>query len=130
VQMQLYRWKTPDGLEPLLVAVLNYSFLNANPARCCVAIGEVLLLSSTADRILDTLDQMPNDFTTFTSVRFLDPDGSGADKLMIAADFSGAGITGVDMAIFDVSHRKLNPMISLATLSYTKPNWRTWISTR
>jgi hypothetical protein len=75
-----------------------------------------LLLSNTAERILDTFDQMPYAFTTVTSVGFLDLDGSGANKLMIGADFSGVGSSGIDTAVFDVSHRKLRPLISFTTL--------------
>ena len=74
-------------------------------------------MPNTADRILDKLDQMPNDFTTFRSVGFLDVDGSGTDKLMIGADFAGVSSVGVDTAIFDVSHQKLHPLISVTSLA-------------
>ena len=74
-----------------------------------------MLVSNTADRVLDTFDKVPNAFTMFTLVRFLD-DGSDAEKLMICADFSGIATLGMDSAIFDVAHRKVSPLISAETL--------------
>jgi len=74
------------------------------------------LLSNTADRILDAFDKVPNEFTMFTAVKFLDVDGTGAEKLMIGADTAGAGFIGVDSAVFDVSKQKLTPLLSVATM--------------
>jgi hypothetical protein len=118
VLMEVFRWKPPRDGEPLLVAVLSYSFPTANPARCCRAKGKVILLSTAADRILDRIEKVPYAFTTFTSVRFLDMDGSGAEKLMIGADTSGMGSIGVDSAVFDLSNRKLDPLLAVNTLVF------------
>ncbi len=115
VQMRLYRWKVVSG-EPLLVAVLRYSFPNANPSRCCRAIGKVLLLSSTADRILDVLDKVPNAFTMFTEIRFLPQVGTSPEAFMIAADYSGAATLGVNSVILDASDGHLNPLMSVDTV--------------
>jgi hypothetical protein len=115
LRMQLYHWRVEDG-EPLLVAVLSYSFPDANPPRCCRAEGRILLLSSTADRILSALDKVPYAFTMFTSIRFLDVQGTGAEQMMIAADFSGVGTIGIDSVVFIVSDERLKPLISLTTM--------------
>jgi len=118
VRMEVYRWKAPKGGEAVLVAVLDYLFMGANPARCCRAIGKVFLLSSAADRLLDSFDKMPYAFTTFTSVQFIDLDGSGAEKLLISADTSGAAYLGVKSALFDLAKRRLTLLVSLDTLVF------------
>lgn len=115
VWMQLFRWRIADS-DPLFVAVLSYSFLNANPPRCCQALGKILLLSSRGDRILDTFDKVPYAFTEFTSIRFFHTDGTGAEKLMISDDFSGVGTIGVSSVILDVSHQHLKPLASVTTM--------------
>ncbi len=101
--MELYSWKSSGADENLLIAVLGYSYATANPARCRRALAKVLLLSNAADRILDSFDKMPNAFTMFTSIKFLDVDGSGAEKMMIGADTAGAGFIGVNSGVFGVS---------------------------
>jgi len=115
LQMRLYKWKAKDG-EPLLVAVLRYSFLNANPPRCCRAIGKVLLLSSTADRILDVLDKVTYAFTIFTEIRFLPHGDTRPEILMIVADYSGVASVGVSSVILDASGGHLKPLMSVDTV--------------
>jgi hypothetical protein len=115
VQMRLYRWKANNG-EPLLVAVLRYSFPNANPPRCCRVIGKVLLLSSTADRILDVLDKVPYAFTIFTEIRFIPQAGTAPELLIIGADYSGVSSVGVSSVILDASDGHLKPLMSISTM--------------
>jgi len=112
--MRLYRWK--GASDSKLVAVLSYSFPNANPPRCCRALGKVVLFSSKLDSVLDTFEKVPYAFTTFTSVRFLDVDGTGNEKLIIAGDLSGVATIGIDWAVFDLSQRKLIPVISVTSV--------------
>jgi hypothetical protein len=114
VRMQLFRWRIANG-GPLLLEVLSYSFANANPARCCRALGKILLLSSTGDHILDTLDTVPYAFTMFTSVEFFQVDGTDAEKVMIGGDFSGVATVGVNSVVLDVSHQRLTPLMSVTT---------------
>jgi hypothetical protein len=116
--MQVYRRKPTREGEAILVAVLSYSFPDANPARCCRAIGKVLLISNTEDRLLDKFDKVPCAFTMFTSVRFLDIDGSGAEKLMVDADTSGVASIGVSSAVFDLSNYNLNSILSIDTMVF------------
>ncbi len=116
IRMEAYRWDTGPNGGRLLVAILSYEFVNANPPRCCHGLGKIVLLSSNADRVLDTIDKMPYAFTMFTSVQFLKLGGTGAEKLMIGADFSGVGTIGINSAVFDVSRQRLNPLLSLATM--------------
>ena len=117
VKIQLYRWKPANDDDALLVAIMDYSFPDANPARCCRGAGRILLLPISADRILDRFDKVPYGFTMFTSVRFVDVDGSGTEKLMVGADTSGAGLIGVNSAIFDLSNQKLTPIFSVDTVA-------------
>jgi hypothetical protein len=116
IRMEAYRWNTGPNGGRFLVAVLSYEFVNANPPRCCHGLGKIVLLSDNADRVLDTIDKMPYAFTMFTSVQFLKGGGTGAEKLMIGADFSGVGTIGINSAIFDVVKEKLNPLLSLTTM--------------
>ncbi len=116
VRMEIYRWSTGPNGGRFLVAVLSYEFLNANPPRCCRGLGKIVLLPDNADRVLDTIDKMPYAFTMFTSVQFLKVGGTGGEKLMIGADFSGVGTIGINSAVFDVSHQKLTPQLSLTTM--------------
>lgn len=116
VWMQLYRWNPTNGDEPLLVAVLDYSFANATPPRCCRALGKILVLPAAVDRIFDMFDKVPYAFTSFTSVRFVDVDGSGTEKLVIGADTSGAASIGVSSAVFDLSNHKVTPLLSINTV--------------
>jgi hypothetical protein len=85
VRLRLYRWRSKKADQSSLLAVLNYSFPGANYARCCSAIGRVLLLSSSGDHVLAKVDEMPNAFTTFTAVKFLDAGNMPNEKLLIGA---------------------------------------------
>lgn len=116
LRMQLYRWTGASYPEPpLYLAVIGYTFMNANPPRCCRAVGRVLLISSTLDRVLDSFEEMPYAFTAFTSIRFFDT-GGHADKLIVSADFSGVASIGVKTAVFDIVNSKLNPLLSVDTV--------------
>jgi hypothetical protein len=77
----------------------------------------VLLVSNAADHIFDKFDKMPYAFSEFTSIRFLDVNGSGVEKLMIGADFSFLGpAVGVDSAVFDLADHRLTPLFSTNTV--------------
>ena len=115
VRMAVFRWRASTG-EPFLVAVLNYSFRNANPPRCCRALGRIVLLSNNAGRVLDSFEKVPYAFTMFTSLQFLKVDVSGSEKLMIGADFSGVGTVGINSAVFEVSHQKLAQVLAVTTM--------------
>ena len=99
----------------MLVAILSYSFRGANPARCCRAIGKVLLLSNGGERVVDTFGGMPWAFSAFMDVRFLN-DGSGTEKLMVGVDTYGPATLIVDSAIFDLSKGRLTPVLSVQTM--------------
>lgn len=118
VRLLLYRLRSTDGDQSNLLAVLNYSFPEANPARCCRAIGKLLLMSPSGDQVLFKLDEMPNAFTMFTTVRFLDAGNTGGEKLLIGADFAGAGTVGTNTAVFDLSNQKLTPLGWTTTAIY------------
>jgi hypothetical protein len=117
-RLLLYRWRSKNGDQSNLLAILNYSFPEASPARCCRAIGKVLLLSTSGDHVLANVDQMPNAFTTFMAVKFLDAGSTGNEKLLIGADFAGAGTAGMDSAVFDLSNQKLTPLGWATTAVY------------
>jgi hypothetical protein len=118
VRLLLYRLRSPNGDQSDLLAVLNYSFPEANPARCCRAIGRLLLMSLSGDQVLSKVDEMPNAFTMFTAVRFLDAKSTGSERLLIGADFAGAGTVGTNTAVFDLSNRKLTPLGWTTTAVY------------
>ena len=115
VRMGLFRWTASAG-QTYLVAVLSYSFANANPPHCCSTLAKVLLVSENADRVLDVLGKAPNAFTTFTSIRFIHTDTTKAEKLMIGYDYSGAGSTGISSIVLDVEGQKLRSLIDVDTL--------------
>ena len=119
VRLLLFRWRSNRGDQSSLVAVINYSFSEANPARCCLAVGKVVLLSDTGDRVLSMLDRMPNAFTTFTAIKFLSAGGAGRETLFLSVDFGGAGTIGINTAIIDLSNQRLTPLRWLPTaISY------------
>jgi len=118
VRLLLYQWRSKSDSSTSLLAVLNYSFPEAIPARCCRAIGKVLLLSPSGDHVLAKVDQMPNAFTTFTAVKFLDAGNTGNEKLLIGVDFAGAGTVGMNSAVFDLSNQKLTTLGWLTTAVY------------
>ena len=59
---------------------------------------------------------MPYAFTMFTSIHFLKVDAPAAEKLMVGADFSGVGTIGINSAVFNVEHQRLNPLLWLTTM--------------
>ena len=61
---------------------------------------------------------MPNAFTTFTAVKFLDAGNTGNEKLLIGVDFAGAGTVGMNSAVFDLSNQKLTTLGWLTTAVY------------
>lgn len=113
VRLLLYR------SQPNLVAVVNYSFPEASPSRCCRVIGKVMLLSVSGDQVLATFDNMPNAFTTFTAVKFIDVGSTATEELLISVDFAGAGTIGINTAIFDLSSQKITPLGWLTTAVYS-----------
>jgi hypothetical protein len=115
LRMKLYRWLA-SGRQPVLLAVVNYTFPKANPPHCCWAAGKLVLLTSTGDQILDSFDTMPNAFSKFTALRFIDIDASGAEKFVISADCGYAGVYGVKSAVFEVQNQKLNALSSVTTM--------------
>jgi hypothetical protein len=119
VRLRLYRWHREDERDPVLVAAVNYTFQDANPPRCCRAIGKFVLLSNDGSRVLDSVDKMPNAFTMFTSFRFLDVKGNGSEQLIVGADFAGAFTVGVNTAIFDLSQLKLSPLMWTTTAVFS-----------
>jgi hypothetical protein len=116
VRMEVFRWRASTDGQPFLLAVLSYTFRNSNPPLCCRALGKIVLLSNNANRVLDSFNKVPNAFTMFTSLDFIKVSGTGYEKLMIGVDFSGVGTIGINSAIFEVSQRKLRPLLSLTTM--------------
>ena len=116
LRMQLYRWNRTDSPQsPLHLAILNYVFTGVQPARCCHAVGRLVLLSGTLDRVLDSFEVAPWAFSMFTSVAFIDVGGSG-EKLMIGVDYSGVSSIGVQSVVFEALNNKLNPVLSVNTM--------------
>jgi hypothetical protein len=118
VRFLLYRWHSKNNDQPSLLAVINYLFPDASPARCCRAVGKVMLLSDSGDRIIAVLDRMPNAFTTFAAVKFVDAGSSGTEELVLGMDFAGAGTVGVNTAIFDLSGQRISPLGWLTSAVY------------
>jgi len=116
LRMRLYRWnRTDDQQSPLHLAVLNYTFTDVIAARCCHAMGRLVLLSSAVDRVLDSFEVKPHAFSIFTSIRFIDV-GSRGEKLMIGADYSGVSSIGVQSVVFEILNNKVNPILSVDTI--------------
>lgn len=113
LQMRLYRW---NSTEPSLAAVLRYTFTGANPSRCCLAIGKVLLLPPAADRIWDVFRTAPHAFTEYTGVEFLPPQGAIREKLMISCNASGVGSSPIISIILDASNRRMKPLLAVDTV--------------
>jgi len=118
VRLLLYRWRPADGGQASLVAVLHYVFVDANPSRCCRALGKVMLLSASGERVEAKVTEMPNAFTRFTSVRFLDPGRPNPEDLLVSVDFSGAGVVGVNTAILGLTNQRITPLGWLTTAVY------------
>lgn len=118
VRLLLYRWRPADGGQASLVAVLHYVFVDANPSRCCRALGKVMLLSASGERVEAKVTEMPNAFTRFTSIRFLDPGRPNPEDLLVSVDFSGAGVVGVNTAILDLTNQRITPLGWLTTAVY------------
>lgn len=116
LHIEVYRWTIDEKGNELLVAFLSYTFANANPPRCCTTVGKMVLLSDNAERVLDTLDKMPYAFTMFTSIQFLKVDATVSEMLLVGADFSGVGTIGINSAVFNVKHQRLNPLLWLTTM--------------
>jgi hypothetical protein len=115
VRLRLYRWTAGKEDRPYLIGVLHYRFYNKQPALCCQAIGELLLLSEDGAGLLDCVAKMPSDFTIFTSVRFADLKGDGSQTLLLSADFSGPGTVGVGTVALTVAHQKLKTLFWTTT---------------
>ncbi len=113
--MELFRWTASAG-QMYVVAILSYTFANANPPRCCTTLGKVLLMSESANRILDVLAKTPYAFTTFTSIRFIHTNATVSEKLMIGYDYSGVGSVGISSIVLDADGGKLKPLIDVDTM--------------
>ncbi len=110
VRMLVYHWGQS------IVAVLAYTFADSNPPRCCRTMGRVLLLSPSADRILDTFGRVPYAFTTFTELRFLPAAANAAERLILSADYSGVSALGVKSMVLDASSGRLRAVFLTDTL--------------
>ena len=76
-------------------------------------------MSASGDHVLASVEEMPNAFTTFTLVRFIDAGSTGTEELLIGASFAGAGMAGVDTAVFDLSSERLTPLGWTTTAVYS-----------
>jgi len=119
VRLRLYRWQGRLEVEPVLVAFLNYSFPDAKPAHCCGAVGKLLLTSDAVDRILAHFNKTSFAFTSFTSIRFLDINDDGTEEVLVGEDFGGGASTGVNLAIFDLSHGTFNLKFQVTTAVFS-----------
>jgi hypothetical protein len=117
VRLRLFRWRSGNTKAQLLIAVLAYRFIDANPPNCCQSIGKLVALSADARHVLDSFVNMPHAFTMFTSIMFLDADQSGSEKLVTERDFSSPGEVGKSLMVFDLNGLTLKPQLQIAAAS-------------
>ena len=117
VRLKVYEVHRQNGGASFLVSILNYGFLGAHPPNCCQSIGLVLLLPVSGDRVLDRFDEMPHAFRMFTSIRFLDVDGSGMEKLLISTDYSSPGEVGITFRVLDVFRERIHLLLDIPLAS-------------
>lgn len=117
VRLKIYEVHGKSGGAAFLVSILNYRFLGANPPDCCQSIGRVLVLPLSGDRVLDSFDEMPHAFRMFTSIRFLDVDGSGMEKLLISTDYSSPGEVGITFMVLDLFHERTRLLLDIPLAS-------------
>ncbi|MEI9814228.1 MAG: hypothetical protein WDO18_16985 [Acidobacteriota bacterium] len=108
VQMRLFR--SGAGPEARLLAIIRYFYLGANPARCCMAIGKVVLLNRTGNQALATVRQSPHAYTTFTNIQPIADLRTGRSILLVGLDFGAPETTGEYSMILGVERDRLIPL--------------------
>jgi hypothetical protein len=110
VQLQVFPW---PRTRTDLVAVVQYRFIGASPAGACWSIGLVLHLSrrGQAFEVLERQLMEPMHHSLFAGIRLLDLNGDGVEELVVEPDAGGAGSIGTSMLVFDLSGRRLRPIL-------------------
>lgn len=110
VQAQVFPW--PRTRADLL-AVVQYRFIGASPDGSCWSIGLLVHLSrrGQAFEVLERHLVEPMHHSMFTGVRFLDLNGDGVEELVVEPDAGGAGTFMTTMLVFDLSGRRLRPIL-------------------
>jgi hypothetical protein len=110
VRFRLFRWPKSTGV----LAVLQYSFEDANPSLACSSIGLLVQLANgdgtwkVGDRyLLETMHHW-----SLQAIRMLDLTGDGLDELVVESDFGGAGTWGTNLLVFDLTQTKFEEIFS------------------
>ena len=111
VRLKIFRWPG-DNLTGLL-AVLQYDFMDVNPAMCCLSIGRLVHLVGNA-----TGWQMRNEHLLETGhhsavqrIEMLDLTGHNVYELVIESDFGGPGTSGSSLQVFDLSRGRFEELL-------------------
>jgi hypothetical protein len=110
VQLQVLPW---PRTRADLVAVVQYRFIGASPAGACWSIGLVLHISrrGQAFEVLERQLMEPMHHSMFAGVRLLDLNGDGVEELVVEPDAGGTGTFMTSMLLFDLSGRRLRPIL-------------------
>jgi hypothetical protein len=110
VQLQIFPW---PRTRADLAAVVQYRFIGASPAGSCWSIGLVLHISRRGQsfEVLERQLMEPMHHSLFATVRLVDLNGDGVEELVVEPDAGGVGSYGTSMLIFDLSGRRLRPIL-------------------
>jgi hypothetical protein len=126
LRFQLFRW--PKETDTGLLAVLQYDFPGASPAMSCPSVGLLVHLKrNTSDWAVEERYLLESGHHhSLQGIRLLDLTGEGADELVIESDSGGAGTSGSDLLVFDLSKGRLNEVLNTESrMQYMTDDWYT-----
>lgn len=93
--------------------VLQYSFIGSNPAGSCWSIGAVIHLARRGPQweVVERRLVEPHRHNKFEGVQMVDVTGDGVEDLVVEPSFGGPGASGSSLLIFDLSGRRLRPIL-------------------
>ncbi len=132
VQLKLFRW--PNENDTGLLAVLQYDFLDANPAMSCPSIGLLvhLVKNPVNWKVRDEYLLETSHHFALQRAGLIDLAGQGPHQLVIESDSGGAGTAAVNLKVFDLSPGRFEDS-SMRTrgcrMRIRTATSRSWIST-
>jgi hypothetical protein len=115
VRLQVSGW--PGEPPSSFLAVVQYAFVDSNPAMSCLSIGLLAHISfkGKAWKVEDQFLLATNHHSSIQSARLLNPNGAGRQSLLVESSLGGAGVFASSLQIFDLTGGKYSEVLHLAS---------------
>jgi hypothetical protein len=101
------------------IAVAQYSFIGVSPAGACWSIAQIAFITNhnAALQLSSAFEPNTTHHAAVNRIEFPSLAGEASQQLLIESDVGGGDFTGSDLFVFDLSNRRLAPI--LETLAFS-----------